>query len=193
VVAQRARDRYSMDAGIEWSGWLLISDPLLTSDTQFTDVPLQPLPADVNGQPFPATEIRYVPGAGAVESQQPEWTGSSGDTCYVVQASESGTLSVRLTTDAGEVWLALLDDADPCVRPPGGGLTGGSPYGADFDLPAAGTYQLLVGIDTPDTGTIDLSVPAATYEVRSTIGQRNTVARLIAGYSGLRVVSWQLN
>jgi hypothetical protein len=36
-------------------------------------------------------------------------------------------------------------------------------------IAAAGTYQLLVGVTTATTGTVSLSVPAATYEVRSVI------------------------
>jgi hypothetical protein len=80
------------------------------------------------------------------------------------------------------------------VRPLGlGALPGGSPYGADVTLPSAGTYQLLIGTDTATTGTIEMTVPAATYEVRSVSGSRNVIARLVAGYTGVRVDSWQLN
>lgn len=192
-VGDRAHARYSMDAGVEWSGWRLMSDPLLTTDTSFTAVPLQPFPAQVNGAPFPVTEIRYVTGAGAVELQMPAWLGGA-DACYVVRASEAGTLSARVTVDSGSVWMALLASGDPCVRPAGlAALAGSSPYGADFALPAAGTYSLLVGTDTATTGTVALSVPAATYEVRSQDGARDVTARLIAGYSGVTVASWQLN
>jgi hypothetical protein len=98
-----------------------------------------------------------------------------------------------MTTDAPAVWMAVLDSTDPCVRPAGGPLPGGPPFGADFDLPAAGTYQLVVGIDAPATGSLELSVPAATYEARSTLGTRQTIARIIAGYAGVRIASWQLN
>ena len=194
TVGIRAMERYSMDAGVEWSGWRLLSNPLLTSDTSFNAVVLQPLPATVNGAAFPPTEIRFVSGAGAVEGQSPAWQSGGGDQCYTFSASEAGLLSARITVDAGQVWTALLAAAAPCVRPGGlQPLSGTSPYGADFTLAAAGTYQLLVGVDTASTGTVSLSVPAATYEVRSTAGSRNVVARLVAGYSGVRVASWQLN
>jgi hypothetical protein len=80
------------------------------------------------------------------------------------------------------------------MRPIGlGPLPGSSPYAADFTLPAAGTYQLLVGVDTATSGTLEMTVPAATYEVRSTVGSRDVTARLIAGDTGVRVDSWQLN
>jgi hypothetical protein len=194
VVGIRAKERYSMDAGVEWSGWRLLSNPRITTDTSFNATVLQPFPATVNGSAFPQTEIRYVAGGGAVESQAPAWQGGGGDKCYTFSASEAGTLSARITVNSGQVWVALLAAAASCTRP--GGLQplwGASPYGADVTLPAAGTYQLLIGVDTATSGSLTMSVPAATYEVRSIVGSRNVIARLVAGYSGVRVSSWQLN
>ncbi len=194
TVGNRAKDRYSMDAGVEWSGWRLLSNPQLTSDISFNAAVLQPFPPTVNGSPFPTTEIRLVAGAGAVEAQNPAWQGGGGDQCYTFSASGAGTLSARVMVDSGQVWAALLASGAPCVRPSGlPPLSGASPYGADFALAAAGTYQLLIGVDSATTGTISLSVPAATYEVRSMTASRSVVARLVAGYSGVRVASWQLN
>ena len=133
-------------------------------------------------------------GAGAVESQNPAWQGGGGDKCYTFSSASAGTLSARVTVDSGQLWMALLAAGAPCARPGGlQPLSGTSPYGADFALAAAGTYQLLIGIDTATTGTVGLSVPAATYEVRSSTGSRSVIARLVAGYSGVRVASWQLN
>lgn len=183
-----------MDAGVEWSGWRLLSNPRLTTDPSFSAVPLQPFPASVNGGSFPVTEIRFVAGTGAVEAQQPVWQGGGGDQCYTFSAADAGTLSARVTVDSGQVWMALLAVGSPCVRPPGQQpLSGASPYGADFALTSAGTYQLLVGVSTATTGTVSMSVPAATYEVRSVVGSRSVIARLAAGYSGVKVASWQLN
>jgi hypothetical protein len=194
TVGSRAIERYRMDAGIEWSGWRLLSDPRLTSDTSFTDAPLLPFPAAVGGTAFPQTEIRYVAGAGAVEVQAPAWQSGGGDQCYAFSAAEPGTLSARISVDSGQVWVALLPAAAACAQPPGlEPVFGASPYGVDFDLPAAGDWQILVATDTATSGTLELSVPAATYEARSIVGSRSTVARLIAGYSGVRVASWQLN
>jgi hypothetical protein len=191
LVGIRAKERYSMDAGVEWSGWRLLSNPQLTTVTSFTAVPLQPFPAAVNGASFPATDIRFVFGAGAVEAQSPAWQGGGGVTCYSFSASEAGTLSVRVTVPSGPVTAALLAAAAACTVP-GGAPAGGSPFGADFSLPAAGTYQLLLST-TAATGTIQMSVPAATYDVRSVVGSRSVIARLVAGYSGVKVASWQLN
>ncbi len=194
TVGRRAMERYSMDAGVEWSGWRLLSNPQLTTDTGFNAAVLQPFPATVNGSAFPTVQIRLVAGAGAVEAQNPAWQGGGGDKCYTVSASSSGTLSARITVDSGQVWAALLAAGAPCVRPGGlQPLSGASPYGADFALAASGTYQLLIGVDTATSGAVDLSVPAATYEVRSDSGSRSVIARLVAGYSGVRVSSWQLN
>jgi hypothetical protein len=194
LVGRSAIERYSMDAGIEWSGWRLISDPRLTVVTSFTAAPLAPFPATVNGAAFPQTEIRYVAGETAVEAQAPPWQSGGGDKCYTVSASEAGTLSAQITVDAGQVWLALLADGAPCVKPGGLGSLGSAPrVSADFTLASAGAYQLLVSTDAATAGTVELSVPAATYEVRSIIGSRSTIARLVAGYSGVRVASWQPN
>lgn len=194
TVGTRAMERYSMDAGIEWSGWRLLSDPQLTSDTSFTDTPLLPFPATMNGAAFPQTEIRFIASAGGVEARSLTWQNGGGDKCYAFSASDSGALAARVTVDAGQAWIALLPAAAACALPPGlDPVFGTSPYGADFSLPAAGDWQLLVSTDAATTGTIDLSVPAATYEARSITGSRSVVARLIAGYSGVRVASWQLN
>jgi hypothetical protein len=193
VVGQSALTRYSLDAAIEWSGWRLISNPRLTTVTSWDATPLAPFPASVNGAPFPTTEIRYVANAGNVEAQAPSWQAGGGDKCYAVSVADVGTLSVRITVDSGQVWTALLAGSAPCVRPGGlAPLPGPSPMGADFAV-TAGSYQLLVSTDTATTGSISMSVPAATYDVRATSGARTTVARLIAGYAGLQVASWQLN
>ena len=194
LVGARAHERYSMDAGVEWSGWRLLSDPRLTTDSSFNTAVLAPLPASINGKPFPATAIRFVAGAGAIEARTPAWQGGGGDRCYAFSASDAGTMSARVSVDSGQMWMALLPAAAPCVRPPGlGALAGTTPFGADFPLAAAGSYQLLIGTDTATAGTVTLSVPAATYEVRSTVAARSVLARLVAGYSGVRVASWQLN
>lgn len=191
LVGMRAKERYSMDAGVEWSGWRLLSNPQLTTVTSFTAVPLQPFPATVNGSSFPATDIRFVSAAGAVEAQSPAWQGGGGVKCYTFSASDAGMLSARITVPSGSAQAALLSAVAPCALP-GGTPSGVSPYGADFTLSAAGTYQLVVSTSAA-TGTLQLSVPAATYEVRSVVGNRNVIARLVAGYSGVRVASWQLN
>jgi hypothetical protein len=193
-VGIRAKERYSMDAGVEWSGWRLLSNPRLTTDPSFSATPLEPFPASVNGASFPVTEIRFVAGAAAVEAQQPAWQGGGGDQCYTFSAADAGTLSARVTVDSGQVWMTLLAVGSPCVRPGGlQALSGSSPYGADFALASAGTYQLLVGVSTATTGAISMSVPAATYEARSVVGSRSVIARLVAGYSGVKAASWQLN
>jgi hypothetical protein len=193
LVGMRAKERYSMDAGVEWSGWRLLSNPQLTTVTSFAAAPLQPFPATVNGSSFPATDIRFVSAAGAVEAQSPAWQGGGGDRCYTFSASDAGTLSARITVGSGTVQAALISSAASCALPGGTPtLPGGSPYGADFALAAAGTYKLVLST-TATTGTLQLSVPAATYEVRSVSGSRNVIARLVAGYSGVRAGSWQLN
>ena len=192
LVGIRAKERYSMDAGVEWSGWHLLSNPQLTTVTSFTSAPLSPFPATVNGSSFPATDIRFIAGAGAVETQNPAWQGGGGVQCYTFSASDAGTLSARIVL-SGTVQVALIAGAASCVLPGGTPvLSGGSPFGADFTLAAAGQYKLVIST-TALAGTLQLSVPAATYEVRSVVSNRNVIARLVAGSSGVRVASWQLN
>jgi hypothetical protein len=194
LVGIQTKQRYSLEAGIEWSGWRLLSDPRLTTDTLFTTTPLLPLPATVNGTAFPATALRFIPGAGAVEGQSPAWQGGGGDQCYAFSASDAGTLSARITVDSGQVWVAVLPAIAPCIRPLGlPPLPGSLSFGVDVPLLTAGDYKLLVGVNTATSGTVELSVPAATYEVRATTGSRSLIARLVAGYAGLRVLSWQHN
>jgi hypothetical protein len=194
LTGRRALDRYSMDAGVEWSGWRLMADPLLTADTSFTATPLQPFPATVNGEAFPQTEIRYVSAAGAVVAAAPAWQSGGGDQCYPIDVAEDGTLSARITVDAGQVWTALLASGAPCVLPGGTPVLGSAPQvGADFSVTSGNSYQLLVRTDAATTGSLQLSIPARTYEVRSVIGSRNVVARIIASYDGIRIDSWQLN
>ena len=70
VIASRHAEeaianRYSTDAGMEWGLWRLKNDPTLTTSTTYTETPLQPTPAAVNGDSFPTTEIRFVSSAGA--------------------------------------------------------------------------------------------------------------------------------
>ncbi len=194
LVGARAMDEYSMDAGIEWSGWHLLSNPRLTTATSFTAVPLQPFPATVNGATFPDTQIRFVAGAGAIETQTPAWQNGGGVQCYTFTASDAGRLSVRITVPSGTVAAAVLPSAASCT-PPGGlaALPGGSPFGADFTLATAGTYKLLLDTTAAAGGSITMNVPAATYEVLSVVGNRNSTARLVAGASGVKVASWQLN
>lgn len=194
LAGRTALERYSMDAGVEWSGWRLMADPLLSADTSFTAAPLLPFPASVNGEAFPQTEIRYVASAGAVTASAPAWQSGGGDKCYSIQVAEDGTLSVRINVDAGQVWLALLADGAPCVLPGGSPVLGSAPQvGADFAVTSGSSYQLLVRTDAATTGSIQLSIPARTYEVRSMVGSRNVVARIIAFFSGIRIDSWQLN
>jgi hypothetical protein len=194
LVGTRAKERYSMDAGIEWSGWRLISNPRLTTDPVYNSAPLAPFPSTIDGAAFPTTQIRYVPAAGAVEGQSPTWTIGGSDVCYAFSASDAGTLSVKVTATMAQMWLAVLPSGASCTRPAGlAALTDSGSFKSDFTLAAAGNYQLLVGVSSGVAGTIAMSVPAATYEVRSTVGARNVTARLIAGYNGLKVASWQLN
>ena len=102
-------------------------------------------------------------------------------------------MSVQAAVDAGTIWAALLPQGAPCVLPGGTQPLGTVQGAADFSLAGPGTYQVVLRTDAATTGTIAMSVPAASYDVRSISGANTTVARLVAGYSGVRVESWQLH
>ena len=84
-------DRYSADAGMEWGLWRLKNDPTLTTSTTYTEAPLQPTPAAVNGDSFPTTEIRFVSSAGA-------------SVTYDLRSQRDGrTITARVTASASGV------------------------------------------------------------------------------------------
>ncbi len=84
-------DRYSVDAGMEWGLWRLKNDPALTTSATYTETPLQPTPAAINGDSFPTTEIRFVSGAGASNT-------------YDLRSQRDGqTITARVTASASGV------------------------------------------------------------------------------------------
>ena len=84
-------DRYSADAGMEWGLWRLKNDPALTTSASYTETPLQPTPAAINGDGFPTTEIRFVSSAGAFNT-------------YDLRSQRDGrTITARVTASASGV------------------------------------------------------------------------------------------
>jgi hypothetical protein len=187
-------DTYSADAGIEWALWNLMNDPLLTSDTSYTETPLQPTPAAVNGLAFPTTEIRYVPDAGMATSITPAWQGGGSAQCYPFESTEDGSIFATVTFGAGQVWIELLADGDPCQKSPGlSPMSGTSPYVAQFPDQPAGAYQLLVETAPAGAGSVSIDYPVAAYDIRSQANGRTITVRATASLDGVRVFSWQLN
>jgi hypothetical protein len=185
-------DRYSADAGIEWGLWRLQNDPTLTTSPTYTVIPLQPTPAAIiNGQSFPTTEICTVSGAGASETVTPTWQTGADPQCYPVISTDSGSIYIRIETDAATVWADVLSS---CT---GGGLpqlSGTSPYVVEFAGKDAGSYQVVVETDPVDaSGTLTINYPIASYDLRSQRDGRTITARVTASPNGVSIVSWQVD
>jgi len=189
-IDQAIADRYSADAGIEWGLWRLKNDPTLTTSPTYTETPLQPTPTSINGLSFPTTEIRFVSGAGASETVTPAWQAGGGAKCYPLTSTDSGSIFIRIETDAATVKADLRSS---CT---GGGLpqlSGTSPYVVEFAGQPAGSYQVVVQTSPPSSGTLTINYPIASYDLRSQRDGRTITARATASTNGVTVVSWQID
>jgi hypothetical protein len=187
------RDYYSADAGVEWALWRLKTDPTLTTNTSYDEAPLQPTPPAINGFNFPKTEIRYVPAAGMAESITPDWQNGAGAKCYPFTSSEAGSIFAMVDVTTNQVWITLLSDSDPCQKPLDlNPVEGPPPYTVQFLDKPAGSYQLLVETSPSGTGTITISYPVASYDIRSEMNGRSVTSRATASANAVRIVSWQL-
>ena len=183
-------DYYSADAGIEWGLWRLKNDPMLTATTTYTEAPLQPTPTSINGATFPTMEIRFVPGADASETITPAWQSGVGEKCYPMTSTDSGSIFIKVETDANTVRADLRSS---CT---GGGLpqlSGTSPYIIEFADRPAGSYQVVVEASPPSSGTLAINHPVAGYDLRSQRDGRTITARATASASGVTIVSWQID
>ncbi len=194
-VDSAIKDYYSADAGVEWALWCLKNDPTLTTDTSYTDVPLEPTPAAINGSDFPTTKIRYVPAAGMSETITYSHSGG-GAKCYAFDSSEDGDIfAVVDIVNPGNVWITILTGSEACVRPGGLDPMGGTPpYNLQFSDRAAGSYKLLVQTAPPRAGDITINYPVASYDIRSEIEMngRTITSRATASENAVRIISWQL-
>jgi len=185
------KDYYSADAGVEWALWHLKNDPTLTTSTSYTEAPLQPTPAAINGFAFPETKICRVTAAGMSESITPAWQMGAGAKCYAFASSEAGSIFAMVEVEPSQVWITLLSDSDPCEKPVDLNPVGeGPPYTVQFSDKPAGSYQLLV--ETSPSGTITISYPVASYDIRSEMNGRSVTSRATASSNAIRIVSWQL-
>jgi hypothetical protein len=71
-------------------------------------------------------------------------------------------------------------------------VEGPSPYTVQFPDRAASSYKLLVETDSSGTGTITISYPVATYDIRSEMNGRSVTSRATASVNAVRIISWQL-
>jgi hypothetical protein len=182
-------DHYAADAGIEWGLWRLKDNPLLTTSTSFVAAPLQPTPATINSDAFPTTEVRRVPGANATQAITPAWQGGTGVQCYPFTSAEDGVVSVIVDTAAASVQADLRATCDGTSLP---SLPGSTPYLLQWTR-SAGTYQLVVRTGTAAAGSVSITFPAASYDLRSYRDDSIATVRATASESAVEVISWQLD
>lgn len=183
-------DYYSTDAGIEWGLWRLKNTPTLTTAATYTEAPLQPTPASINNSSFPTTEIRFVAGAGASETSTPTWLSGSGPQCYPLTSTDSGAVFVVIETAAATVRADLRSSCSGTGLPD---LSGPSPYTLQFASQPAATYQVVVETVPPDSGTVTVNYPIASYDLRSQRDGRTITVRATASGNAVTVISWQLD
>lgn len=183
-------DYYSADAGMEWGLWRLKSDPTLTTSTAYSEAPLQPTPASINADTFPTTEIRFVSGAGASETLTPAWQSGDGHKCYPLTSTDSGFVFVVIETAAATVRADLRSSCTGDDLPD---LSGPSPYSLQFAGQPAATHQVVIQTVPPDTGTLTINYPIASYDLRSQRDGRTITGRVTASANAATIVSWQLD
>lgn len=187
IYGQAITEQYSCDAGVEWALWRLKENPVLTTDNTYHASSLEPIPSEINGSSFPTTELRFVEDAGATETITPEWQTGSGWMSYPLRATDEGVVLVVVETDAPIVKIKLRGAPGP---------PGSSPYTAEID--EAGSYAIRVQTldeneevyDGP--GTITITYPIASYDIRAQKGDCTTTVRATASYLATRVISWQI-
>lgn len=182
-------DAYAADAGIEWGLWRLKNDPLLTASTSYVEAPLQPTPVAINGAAFPTTQVRRVPGANATQAIVPAWQGGGGFQCYPFTSAEDGAVSIIVQTGATNVRADLRTSCS------GGGLpvlSGSSPYVLQYAR-SAGSYQLVLQATPPSSGSVSITFPAASYDLRSDRDGSIATVRATAADGAVEVISWQLD
>ncbi len=183
-------DYYSADAGIEWGLWRLKNDPTLTTNSTYTETPLQPMPASINSDAFPTTEIRFVSGVGASETITPAWQSGDGAKCYPFTSTDGGSVFVVIETAASTV-RADLRSTCPRGGPPD--LSGSSPYTLEFPGQPAGTQEVEVETVPASSGTLTINYPIASYDLRSERDGRTITVRATASANAVTVISWQLD
>ena len=194
VYGEAITEQYSCDAGIEWALWKLKENPVLTTNTAYHTTSFEPFPSEINGSSFPTTELRFVEGAGATETLTPEWQDGKKWQKYPVDTTDKGTITVVVETDAPAVDIKL----EQVVYE----LEGGSPYTAEFVIDSAGSYRIEVKTFEYDKkgkkkeasfpGTISLTYPIASYDIRAQRGDCTITVRATASYLATRVISWQI-
>jgi hypothetical protein len=150
-------------------------------------------------EPGPITITIIYPtgigGTGATETIIPEWLTGSSWVSYPFRATDAGFVMVVVACDAPIVRIQLYGAPGP---------PGSSPYTAAVGplSPGQPDQEIQVQIRTYDEkgheipyygpGTIIITYPIASYDIRAQKGDRTTTVRTTASYLATRVISWQI-
>ncbi len=134
-------------------------------------------------------------GNGVTETIIPAWLTGTGWVHYPFRATDEGTVLVVVECDAPIVRIKLEGSSTP---------TGSSPYSAPVEpvSPSQPDQKIKVQTRTYDEdghevpyygpGTITITYPIASYDIRAQQGERTITARVTASYMATRVISWQI-
>jgi hypothetical protein len=134
-------------------------------------------------------------GTGVTETIIPQWLTGPSWVRYPFRATDTGTVLVVVECDAPIIRIKLVGAA---------GSAGSSPYTAPVEpvSPSQPDQKIKVKTSTYDEeghevpyygpGTITITYPIASYDIRAQQGERTITARATASYLATRVISWQI-
>jgi hypothetical protein len=134
-------------------------------------------------------------GNGVTETIIPAWLTGSGWVHYPFRATDEGTVLVVVECDAPIVRIKLVGAS---------GSAGSSPYTAPVEPVSPGQADQKIKVQTLTydeeghevpyygPGTITITYPIASYDIRAQQGERTTTVRATASYLATRVISWQI-
>jgi hypothetical protein len=139
-------------------------------------------------------------GNGATETKIPVWLTGASWVYYPFRATDKGVVLVIVECDAPIVKIKLVGAAYPTgtYSAPGGTYTapGGpvSPSQSDQQIQVRTRTYDEEGHEVPyyGPGTITITYPIASYDIRAQQGERTITVRATASYLATRVISWQI-
>ncbi len=145
--------------------------------------------------PITITITYPIEGAGATETIIPEWLTGADWVPYPFRATDTGTVLVVVECEADIVRIKLVGAP---------GSAGSSPYTAPVGPVRPGQPDQQIQVQTRTStghgheapyygpGTITITYPIASYDIRAEKGDRAITVRATASYMATRVISWQV-
>ncbi len=199
LYEQGITELYSCDAGIEWALWQLKNNPLLTFITDYDSTPLEPIPSDINGSPFPTMELRFVEFSEDTRMISLEWEDGQGEHEYDFDATDAGIIFVRIDNITAS--KTVIVELSKVPGQPDYEFTGDGPYISVFEIDSAGPYTILVTLPRTNKygplgpGPITITIyenPVTVYDIRAQTGDHAITVRATASYLATTVISWRV-